>query len=292
MIRAKASADHTSASAAVYGGATPRSRSASFFHNGCPVWRARAGRGCALIIQPSRGQRSSPNTGSGKVPALCSSTRHLVRPTPISDQAQFASGPSIPHKSSGIPSSRAMPTEADRGAMTDHYREPVVGEAGGHALQGGAHPLAHRFGRLTLWRRPRPVRLGVALPDLPVCQPLPDSARTLSQVLVRRHGQPGDPAERRRRPGRTAQVRRYDHVRLKRGEQPRRAFGLPLAGLVKRDVALALEPFLHVPGGLPVPPQNQPSRAQRGPPASLVSPAATGSGTGIRGQSFHSRSSA
>lgn len=55
-------------------------------------------------------QRSSPRTGSGSVPALCSSTRHPERPVPISDHEQFDSGPSAPHRCSGNPSNRAMPS--------------------------------------------------------------------------------------------------------------------------------------------------------------------------------------
>jgi hypothetical protein len=91
-------------------------------------------------------------------------------------------------------------------------------------------------------------------------------------------------------------------------------------GRVQRDVAVALEPPLGVPGGLPVPPEHEPHRVtrgavrpdargaglgtshdQRGPrPAApgepgepgRAPPAMAGSGSGIRGQSFQSRSSA
>jgi hypothetical protein len=86
-------------------------------------------------------------------------------------------------------------------------------------------------------------------------------------------------------------------------------------GGVQRNVAVALEPVLGVPGGPPVPPEQQPDDLGRGafwPEASLAvrhdqrgprpgepgapgradPPAMAGSGSGIRGQSFQSRSSA
>ena len=64
--------------------------------------------------------------------------------------------------------------------------------------------------------------------------------------------------------------------------------GLSQAGLVQRDVTLALEPPLGVPYRLAVPEQDQPDPfAQR-----ILPGLTTSSGSGIWGQSFQIRSSA
>ena len=126
---------------------------------------------------------------------------------------------------------------------------------------------------------------------------------TFPQVLVGGHGEARQPGQRRRGGQRAAQVGGDDRIRVQRGEQPGRALGLLLADGVQRDVALALETAFQVPLRLPVPPQQQPGRVapvarqsdapfrgQRGstPPGPETD---TGSGSSIRGQSFHSRSS-
>jgi hypothetical protein len=53
--------------------------------------------------------RSSLNTGSGRVPALCSTRRQPALPSSNTDQQQLANPPSRLHRSSGKPSSLSMP---------------------------------------------------------------------------------------------------------------------------------------------------------------------------------------
>ena len=59
---------------------------------------------------PACPQRSSLSTGSGSVPALCSTSRQCPCRRDTTDQAQLASGPMTPQRSSGRPSSRAAPS--------------------------------------------------------------------------------------------------------------------------------------------------------------------------------------
>jgi hypothetical protein len=65
-----------------------------------------------IIGLHSPGHRSSDSTGSGRVPALCSSSRHRPYRTPRTDHEQLDSGPSTPNSSSGMPSSRDMPSRS------------------------------------------------------------------------------------------------------------------------------------------------------------------------------------
>ena len=71
-----------------------------------------------------------------------------------------------------------------------------------------------------------------------------------------------------------------------RGDLLRGGPRLGVAGLVEPGVELALDPALEVPGGAPVPEQEQRRAGQ--PPAGRV----TSAGSGMVGQSRHSRSSA
>jgi hypothetical protein len=59
--------------------------------------------------------------------------------------------------------------------------------------------------------------------------------------------------------GGTPQVGGDERVRAERGQQPGGAAGLGDTGLRQRDVGAALEAALQVPGGLAVPPEDDPA---------------------------------
>src|SRR6185295_18959074 len=72
-------------------------------------------------------QRSSlSTTGSGSVPALCSTSRQRPCRRPRTDQEQFDSGPSTPNRSSGMPSSRDMPSRSAAPWLTTTARPVVI----------------------------------------------------------------------------------------------------------------------------------------------------------------------
>lgn len=62
-----------------------------------------------LSDQMSLAARSSLRTGSGRVPALCSTRRQPVWPSSRTDQQQLDRLPNRPHNSSGKPSQCSMP---------------------------------------------------------------------------------------------------------------------------------------------------------------------------------------
>ena len=239
-------------------------------------------------------QRSSLRMGSGRVPALCSSSRQRPRRWPSTDQEQLDSGPSTPNSSSGMPSSRDMPSRSAAPWLTTTASpscRPARGrssrERGGDAVQRARHPVGDHGGRLAVGRVPGGVLGRVAGADLRVGQPFPAAAVPLAQVLVEDHLEPGQPGQRGGGARRAAQVGGDDHVRAQPGQQPGGPLGLGLPGRVERDVALPLEAPLGVPRRLAVPPQHQPDRvAQR-----VLPGLTTSSGSGIGGQSFQIRSS-
>src|SRR5262249_4738747 len=109
-------------------------------------------------------------------------------------------------------------------------------------------------GGLSLGGAPLRVLHRVTLADLGVGKPLPEPAVALAQVLVRSHGEPGEPGQRCCRGGSPDQVGGEDSAWLEGGEQAGGAFCLLLPDLIERDIALSLEPALYVPLSLPVPP--------------------------------------
>ena len=151
----------------------------------------------------------------------------------------------------------------------------------------------------------------VALADLLAVQALPLPAMALAQVLVWGDRQAGEAGQRGGGGGGAGQVGGEDGVGTQGGQQAGGPVGLGDAGLIESDVGLALEAILEVPDRLAVPPQDQaettpgggfgatdpgPRGVQRefpsGEPGPPGWPAATGSGSRMIGQSFHSRSRA
>ena len=150
--------------------------------------------------------------------------------------------------------------EPQCGPVADHHGQAVaigrwLRHGGRDALQGAADPVGHRGRGLAVRRHPVRVGFGVPLADLGVGQALPAAAVPLTQVLVEDHVQPGQPGQRCGGARRADQVGGDDHVRAQPGQQPRGPLSLRLAGLVQRDVALALESPLDIPQRLAVPPQ-------------------------------------
>ena len=223
--------------------------------------------------------------GSGKVPALCSSSRQRSwrrpsnRPRAVGQRAECAEHLRRHAEQPGH-------AEPERGAVADHHGEADVAERGGGALQRSADPVRDHERGLAVRRVPARVFGRVPGADLGVGQALPAAAVPLPQVLVEDHVEPGQAGQRGGGARRAAQVRGDDHVRTQPGQQPGGALGLRLPGLVKRDVALPLEPAFGVPCRLAVPPQHEPHRvAQR-----VLPGLTTSSGSGIGGQSFQIRS--
>src|SRR5580692_1513649 len=183
----------------------------------------------------------------------------------------------------------ALHADAEGRAMADHDGELPGLEAGRDPVDGGAHPVRDHARGLAVGRVPGRPLAGVALADLGVGEALPDAAGPLAEVLVLVDRQAGEPAERCGGLLGAGQVRREDRARHQGGEAAGGVFGLGLAGLVERDVGLALESALDVPGRLPVPPEHEPpGRAQLWMPFA----ASAASGSAISGQSFQMRSRA
>src|SRR5690242_18797615 len=148
-------------------------------------------------------------------------------------------------------------TQAQRCSVADHYREGPRRQGIGDPFHRGAGPVGDGCGGLTLGGAPLGMLHRVTCADFGVGEPFPQSAVTLAQVLVQSHGEPGEPGQWCCRGGSADQVGGEDRARLQGGEQPGSTLCLLLAGLIEGDVGLALEPALHVPLGLPMPPRSE-----------------------------------
>jgi hypothetical protein len=132
---------------------------------------------------------------------------------------------------------------------------------------------------------PLRVAIGVGVGDLAARAPLPGAAIGLAQPgvdLDRKIHEPGQLVGGRAGP---SQVAADDGRRFECGKNQGGRRRLHQPDVVQRDVAVPLEPVLDVPGRASVPPDHQ-------RPAAAQDDSSTRAGSGIMGQSFHSRSSA
>src|ERR1035438_497225 len=88
--------------------------------------------------------------------------------------------------------------EPDGRAMADHDGERPWLKAFCDPLHDRARALGDHRRRFSIRRKPGSVLPRVAGPDLDVCQPLPGAPVTFPQILLGRHGEPGQPGEWRR----------------------------------------------------------------------------------------------
>ena len=113
----------------------------------------------------------------------------------------------------------------------------------------------------------------------------------LAQPGVLHGSQPGGLLQEGRGLASTGQVAAHEQHRVEVGQRGRHRLGLATAAVVEADVGVALGPALGVPGRLAVPREDQaPTRSTRR--RQRPRPEVTSAGSGITGQSRHSRSSA
>ena len=280
----------------------------------------------------SSGPAASTCTGSGarsgSWPTLCSSSRQFPDRLPRTDHEQLPSGPRTLVRS-GRPSSREMPRLIAAPWLTSTASDPSTLSAIRWNVAVG--PVGDGADRLPVRRVPLRVCLRVTLADLVVGQSLPGAAAALPQVLVELHGQPGELAQvrgglgragrgrrKRSRPGtwRPGNGRRHAPARARSrparcrcgpGTAARRSMPSARAARARasasdprRDPARRPRRADGARGRAgrqdPAPGSARPPCAalpvEPGDPGRRAPPAMAGSGSGIRGQSFQSRSSA
>src|SRR5690606_12385463 len=179
--------------------------------------------------------------------------------------------------------------EPQRRPVGGDDEQPVVVELGRPAPHGGGDPRGDVGHVLAARRLPGDVLAGPAFGDLGVGETLPLAAAALPEVLVDRHVEAGDAGEGQRGVVGPFEIGGHDEGGPQRGEQGGGPGRLGHAGLVERDVGVALETVLHVPAGLPVAEADDASAQLL---ALWVLACVTLSGRAMAGQSFHSRSRA
>src|SRR3984957_6561183 len=161
------------------------------------------------------------------------------RPGAVGERAEHADA-------FGREAEHALHADPEGRAVADHDRELAGLQAGRNPADGGPHPVRDHAGGLAVGRVPAGALAGGAVPDFGVGEALPDAAGPLAESLVLGDRQAGEPAEGGGGLLGAGQVGGEDRARHQGGGAAGGGLRLGLAGLVERDVGMALEAVVDV----------------------------------------------